>query len=68
MKAMTDLDWVLKSKDINKGPYRQSYGFSSSHVWMWELDYEKSWVPKNLFFWTVVLEKTLESPLDYKEI
>ena len=45
----------------------QSYGFSSSHVWMWELDYKESWVPKNWCFWTVVLEKTLESPLDSKE-
>ena len=48
----------------NKGPSSQSYGFSSSHVWMWELDYKESWVPKNWCFWTVVLEKTLESPLD----
>ena len=46
----------------------ESYGFSSSHVWMWELDYKESWVPKNWFFWTVVLEKTLESPLDSQEI
>ena len=46
----------------------QSYGFSSSHVWMWELYYKESWVPKNWCFWTVVLEKTLESPLDCKEI
>ena len=52
----------------NKGPSRQSYGFSSSHVWMWELDYKESWVLKNWCFWTVVLEKTLESPLDCKEI
>ena len=52
----------------NKGPYSQSYGFSSSHVWMWELDYKESWAPKNWCFWTVVLEKTLENPLDYKEI
>ena len=52
----------------NKGPYSQSYGFSSSHVWMWELDYKESWAPKNWCFWTVVLEKTLESPLDCKEI
>ena len=52
----------------NKGPSSQSYGFSSSHVWMWELDREESWVPKNWCFWTVVLEKTLESPLDCKEI
>ena len=53
---------------VNKGPSSQGYGFSSSHVWMWELDYKESWVPKNLCFWTVVLEKTLESPLDCKEI
>ena len=52
----------------NKGPSSQSYGFSSSHVWMWELDYKESWVLKNWFFWAVVLEKTLESPLDCKEI
>ena len=53
---------------VNKGLSSKSYGFSSSHVWMWELDYKQSWVPKNWCFWTVVLEKTLESPLDYKEI
>ena len=52
----------------NKGPSSQSYGFSSSHVWMWELDYKESWVPKIWCFWTVVLEKTLKSPLDSKEI
>ena len=52
----------------NKGPSSQSYGFSSSHVWMWVLDWEESWAPKNWWFWTVVLEKTLESPLDCKEI
>ena len=52
----------------NKGPSGQDYGFSSGHVWMWELDCEESWVPKNWCFWTVVLEKTLESPLDCKEI
>ena len=52
----------------NKGPSGQSCGFSSSYVWMWELDYKESWVPKNWCFWTVVLEKTLESLLDYKEI
>ena len=52
----------------NKGPSSQSCGFSSSHVWMWELDHEESWAPKNWRFWTVVLEKTLESPLDCKEI
>ena len=52
----------------NKGPSSQSYGFSSSHVWMWELDYKESWAQKSWCFWTVVLEKTLESPLDCKEI
>ena len=52
----------------NKGPSSQTYGFSSSHVWMWELNYKESWVPKNWRFWTVMLEKTLESPLDCKEI
>ena len=52
----------------NKGPYSQSCGFSSSHVWMWELDHKESWVPKNWCFWTVVLEKILESLLDCKEV
>ena len=52
----------------NKGLYSQSYGFSSSHVWMWELDHKEGWALKNQWFWTVVLEKTLESPLDCKEI
>ena len=52
----------------NKGPSSQGYGFSSSCVWMWELDYKESWALKNWCFWTVVLEKTLESPLDSKEI
>ena len=52
---------------VSKGPSSQGYGFSSDHVWMWELDYEESWVPKNWCFWTVVL-KTLKSPLDCKEI
>ena len=52
----------------NKGPSSQGYGFSCSHVWMWELDCKEGWAPKNWCFWTVVLEKTLESPLDYKEI
>ena len=51
-----------------KGPSSQGYGFSSSRVWMWELDCEESWAPKNWCFWTVVLEKTLESPLNCKEI
>ena len=52
----------------NKGPSSQSYGFPSSHVWMWELDYKESWASKNWCFWTEVLEKALESPLDCKEI
>ena len=52
----------------NKGPSSQGYGFSCGHVWMWELDCEESWAPKNWYFWTVLLEKTLESPLDGKEI
>ena len=52
----------------DKGLSSQSYGFSSSHVWMWELDYKESWVPKNWCFWTVVLDKILESPLVSKEI
>ena len=66
---MTNLDSVLKSRDItDKIPSSQSYGFSSNHVWMWELDHIKSWAPKNWCFCTMVLEKTLESLLDYKEI
>ena len=70
-KAMTNLDSVLKSRDITlptKGPSSQGYGFSSGHVWIWELDCEESWAPRNWCFWSVVLEKTLESPLDCKEI
>ena len=70
-KALTNLDSILKSRwhyFANKGPSNQSYGFSNSHVWMWELDYKENSVPKNWWFWTVVLEKTLESPLDWKEI
>ena len=57
-KVMINLDSILKSGD--------NFGFSISHVWMWELDCEESWVPKNWCFWTVVLEKTLESPLDWQ--
>ena len=53
---------------VNKGLSSQSFGFSNSHIWMWELDYKESWELKNWCFWTVVLEKTLESPLDSKEI
>ena len=52
----------------DKGGSNHSYGFSSSHVWMWELDYKEGWAPKNWCFWTVVLEKTLESPLDSREV
>ena len=52
----------------NKGPYSQNYGFSSSQIWMWELDHKEGWAMKNQCFRTVVLEKTLESPLDCKEI
>ena len=52
----------------NKGPSSQSYGFSSSHVWMWELDCKESWVLKNWCFWSVVLEKTLESPLEIQPV
>ena len=51
-----------------KGPCSQNYGFSSSHVWMWELDHKEGWEPKNWCFWTVVLRKILESPLDSKKI
>ena len=58
----------LRHYFTNKGPSSQSYDFSNSHVWMWELDYKESWAPKNWCFWTVVLEKTLESLLDFKEI
>ena len=52
---------------VNKGPSSQGYGFSSSRIWMWKLDHKEGWVPKNWCFWTVVLEKTLEGPLDCKE-
>ena len=67
---MTNLDSILKSRHyfVNKYPFSQGYGFSSSHVWMWELDYKESWALRNWGFWTVVLEKTLEGPLDCKEI
>ena len=65
-----NLDSILKSRYYfaNKGPSSKSYSFSSCQVRMWELDYEESWVLKNWCFWTMVLEKTLESPLDSKEI
>ena len=68
---MTNLDSIFKSRDITlptKVRLVKAYRFSSRHVWMWELDYKESWAPKNWCFWTVVLEKTLESPLDCKEI
>ena len=68
---MTNLDSILKSRDITlptKVHLVKAMVFSSGHVWMWELDYKESWAPKNWCFWTVVLEKTLESPLDCKEI
>ena len=76
-KAMSNLDSIFQPRQsikkqkhyfANKGPPSQSFGFSSSQVWMWELDYKESWSLKNWCFWTVVLEKTLESPLDCKEI
>ena len=67
-KTVTNLDNILKTRDItNKGPSSQSYGFSSSHVWMWELDCKESWVLKNWCFWTGVGEEC-ECPLDCKEI
>ena len=70
-KAMTILDSILKKHRhyfADKSPSSQSYGFSSSHVWMWELDHKEGWVPKNWCFQIVVLEKTLWNPLDCKEI
>ena len=69
---MTNLDSILKSRNITLSPKvkatSQGYGFSSNHVWMWELDYKESRAPKNGSFWTVVMEKTIETPLDSKEI
>ena len=70
-KAMINLDKILKSRDVTlptKVHLVKSYGFSSSRVWMWELDYKESWVLKTWCFWNLVLEKTLKSPLDCKEI
>ena len=70
-KAMTNTRQHIKRQRnyfADKGPYSQSYGFSCGHVWMWEVDYKESWALRNWCFWTVVLEKTLESPLHYKEI
>ena len=75
--ALTRLNFVDKPRQCikeqryhfaHRGPSSQSYGFSSGHVWLWELDHKKSWAPKNWCFWTGVLEKTLESPLDSNEI
>ena len=67
---MTNLDSVLKNRDIiaEKGPSSQSYGVSSSHVWMWELDHKEDWASKSQCFQMVMLEKTLDSPLDCKEL
>ena len=70
-KTMTNLDSILKKKRhyfANKGPCSQSYGFSCSHVWMCMLDNKKCWAPKNWWFWTVFLEKDLDSHADSKEI
>ena len=70
-KAMINLDIILKKQRhhfANKVLHSQSYGFSSNHVWMWELGHKEGWALKNCCFWTVVLKKTLESPLDSKEI
>ena len=71
-KVMTNLESTIKSRQqrhyfVNKGLSSQGYGFSSGHVWMWELDYKESWALNNWCIWTVVLEKTLDSPLDCKE-
>ena len=70
-KVMTNLSSLFKNRDVTlpkKSLSSQSYGFSSSHVWIWELDYRESWSQKNWCFWTVVLQKTLESPFERKEI
>ena len=70
-KVMTNVDSNIKKQRhyfANKVPSSEGYGFSSGHVWIWELDYKENWMPKNWCFWTVVLEKTLESPLDFKEL
>ena len=68
--VMTNLESILRSRDITlpTKASSQSYGFSSSHAYMWELDYKESWALNNWWFWAVVLEKTLESPLECKEI
>ena len=70
-KAVSNLDSMLKKQRhhfANKGPHSQSYGLSNGHVWMWVLDHKGDWAPKNWCFWTVVLEKTPENPLDCREI
>ena len=69
-ETMRNLDNILKSRNITvpTNPSSLSFGFSSGHLWTWELDYKESWALKNWCFWTVVLEKTLESPLDCKDI
>ena len=68
-EAMTDLDNIFKSRDVTlPTEVHLVKAISSGHIWMWELDHKEGWVPKNWCFWTVVLEKTLESPLDSKEI
>ena len=70
-KVMSKLDSILESRDITlptKVHLVKAMVFSSSYIWMWELDYKETWVPKNWCFWTVVLEKTLECPLDCKKI
>ena len=67
----TSNTWTIKEQRHHfseKGPYSQNYDFSSSHVWMWKLEHKEGWAPKNWCFWIVVLYKTLESPLDNKEI
>ena len=67
--ALTNLDSILKSRDItDKGLSSQSYDFPSNYVWLWELDHKESWILNNWYFWTVVLEKTLDSPLHGKEV
>ena len=68
-KALRNLDGVLKNQRhhfADKDPSSQSYGFSSSHIWLWDLDHKEGWAPKNWCFWTVVLEKTPQSPLDLR--
>ena len=70
-KSVTDLHSILQRTEIlpcQQSPSIQSYGFSSSHAWMWELDHKEIWELKKWCFWTVVLEKTLECPLDWKEV